>query len=134
MPKIDNVLVLIEGRIRELKDEKPAMGDFIDVLIREATALNRGIEEQSVRVAVDVGELSWTVVEDQRKDSVVERLRAIGHLDESQCNQLFDKMDGMVPINAEAKRRRNLILSIKRDFHKKWIMKCMYSVSECSPF
>ena len=127
MPKIDNVLVLSEARIHELKDEKPAVEEFADVLLREAKALNRDVVEQSVRVAVDVGSLSWTVIEDQRKEFVVEKLRAIGNLDESQCNELFDKMDGMVPINSETKRR-NVILSMKGDFHETWIMKCMFKL------
>ena len=128
-----DTLVLSEVQIHESKDEKPATDDFADVLIREAKAFNHDVEEQSVRAAVDVGGLSWTVIENDRKEFVVGRLRGIGHLDESQCNELFDTMDGLVPFPPET-ARRNCILSMKRDLHEKWIMKCMYSVFECCPF
>ena len=130
-----DTLVLSEGRIHELKYEKPATDDFADVLIREAKAFNHDVEEQSVRAAVAVGGLSWTVIENERKELVVDRLRAIGHLNESQCNELFDKMDRLVAISpAPETERRNCILSMKRDFHEKWVVKCMYCVFEYFPF
>ena len=111
------------------------MEDFGDALLRKVSVMNPNVSPESVRNVVKSGQLSWVTVEDQKKEFVVEILREIEDLDESQCNELFDKMDGMVPIEIESEEaRRNCALSIKSIFYEKWIMKCMYSVSEYFPF
>ena len=58
---------------------------------------------------------------------MVEKLKDIGNLDDSQCDKLFDKMDGMIPIDPK-RRRRECVLKMKSIFYEKWITKCMYSV------
>ena len=100
------------------------MEDFADALICEATAINSKVEAQSVCSAIEKYDLSWKMVENQRKKLVLERLRTIENLDESQCDELFDKMDQMVPIDRDT-QRRNCIVA------RNWIMKCMYSASAC---
>ena len=100
------------------------MDDFTDVLVREAIAINSNVEAQSVCSAIEKYGLSWKMVEKQREKVVVERLRAIKNLDESQCNELFDKMDQMVPIDRDTHRRNCIV-------ERNWIMKCMYNVSAC---
>ena len=84
---------------------------------------------ESVRKAVDEAGLSWVLFDDHVKGVVTERLRTIGNLDESQCNELFDKMNGMRSIEVERKRR-TFILDMARILYEKWIMKCMHCISE----
>ena len=118
----------LERRLHELESDEHSEEDFADILVREAISINSNVKEESVRSAIDEGGLSWAVVEDLRKEDVVERLRVIQNLDESQCNELFDKMDGMVPVERDTKRR-NCIIGLS------WITRCMYShysVSMCS--
>ena len=112
-----------DNRMREIQDEKPVLGHFADVLIREAIAMNANINEQSARNVIESSALSWAVMENQRKEVIVERLRAIEHLDESQCNELFDKMDKW--ILQQPNKRQDCIVALNR------IMKCMCSVSVC---
>ena len=101
------------------------MDDFANVLVREATSINSKVEAQSVCSAIQKCGLSWKMVENQRKKTVVERLRAIENLDESQCNELFDKMDQMVPIDGDTERRNCIV-------ERTWIMKCMRTISLCT--
>ena len=111
------------------------MEDFGDALRREVSVLDPNVSAESVRNVVKSGRLSWAIVENQRKEFVVEILKDIEDLDESQCNELFDKMDGMVPFEIDSEdARRNCALSVKNIFYENWIMKCMYSVSEYFPF
>lgn len=104
------------------------MEKFADVLFREASSLNPDVEQQSVRDVVEVCDLSWMMIEDQRKEVVVERLRTIGNLDDSQCNQLFETLNGMVPVDRKAKGRTHF-LNAKKNFYEKWIMKRMSNPS-----
>ena len=115
-----------ENRIHEVNDEKSNVESFDNVVIREATAINSNVKEDSVRRAIERGALSWEMIENQRKDFIVGKLRVIAELDETQCNTLFRKLDGMIPIAPEMKRR-NSILKMRRIFYQKWIMKCVYS-------
>ena len=101
------------------------MEEFGDVLLREVAVMDSNVSAQSVRNVIASGRLSWAVVEGHRKEFVVEILKDIDDLDESQCNELFDKMDRMVPIDPEEARRKS-VLSMKRVLYEKWIMKCMY--------
>ena len=96
----------------------------MEFLYREASAINSNVEEESVREVVELGGLSWEMIEDQRKEVVMGRLRAIGHLDESQCDVLYHKMVSERSVKREA---------IKHLF-KSWIMKCMYIVSAADSF
>ena len=53
------------------------------------------------------------------------KLIVIAELDETQCDELFEKLDGAVPIAPEMERQKRIFK--KRDiFYQKWIMKCMY--------
>ena len=119
-----------ESTTRELNSGSVAVENFVDAVVREATAINSNVDKNSVREAIERGGLSWKVIENQRKDFIVGQLRAIKKLDESQCNALFQKLDGMIPIPPETERRSS-ILKMRDIFHQKWIMKCMYSVSDC---
>ena len=113
---------IAERRRHELESDEHSE-DFADILVREAISLNPNVEEESVRTAINEGGLSWTVVEDRRKEDVLERLRVIQNLDESQCKELFDKMDGMIPVERDTKRRQCIV-------ELNWITRCMYSISE----
>ena len=101
--------------------------------MRKANGINPNVEEQSVRNAIENGALSWTMIEDQSKEVVVERLRAIDDLDDDQCNELFEKLDRMIPTDPETKRREH-ILEVRTQFYEDWVMKCMYGVFECSQY
>ena len=116
-----------ECRLHELESDKQAVEDFADILVREATSINFDVDEESVRSAIDERGLSWAVVEDRRKEVVMQRLQVIQNLDESQCNELFDKIDGMVPVERDTKRRQCIV-------ELNWMTKCMYSCSECSQY
>ena len=113
-----------ECQLRDCEEEKDAVDDFADVLVREATAIDSKVEAQSVSSAIHKCGLSWQIMENQRKKVVVERLREIGNLNESQCNDLFDKMDEMVPIDRDTQRRNCIV-------ERKWIMKRMCTLSAC---
>ena len=113
-----------------MENEKNNVENFGDCLLRQASDVNSNVTMESVQKAAEPGGLSWEIFEDQRKDDIVEKLRAIENLDESQCNELFQKLNGMRP-NELKRKQRDYILSIKRDFYENWIMKCMYSVFEC---
>ena len=119
-----------ENRVHEVNDEKANVESFDDAVIREATAINSKVKGECVREAIELGGLSWGMIENQRKDFIVGKLRVIAELDETQCNTLFEKLDGAVPIAPEMERR-NRVLQIRRMFHQKWIMKCMYSAFNC---
>ena len=106
---------LTESQLRKLENENPANDNFADILLREANAINSKVDAQSVCSAMEI--------EDQKKVSVVDRLTAI--------IRLFDKIDGMVPIDSK-RERRDYIIKMKRIFYEKWIMKCMYRI--CSRF
>lgn len=82
------------------------------------------MKEQSIRKAIEDGGLSWAVIENLRKKIAVGRLKAIENLDESQCNVLFDKLDGMIPTDPKT-HKINMIAD------QMWILKCMYSITEC---
>ena len=106
------------------------METFADAVVREATVINSNVDEDSVRKAIQCGSLSWKVIENQRKDVIVGKLRVIAELDDNQCTALFQKLDGMIPI-APVTERRNRISQMRSVFYQKWIMKCMHSVSDC---
>ena len=120
---------MLESRIQEFNDEKLVSEDFVRALIREAMVVNSNVEEQSIREAIEVGALSWEMIENQGKEVFVEKMKTIELLDESQCNELFDKINGMTPTELQRKRR-DYVLTVIRRFYEKWIMKCMYSVCE----
>ena len=109
------------------------MDDFDDILVHAATAINSKVEAHSVRDAIARGNLSWLTVEDQTKEVVVRKLRAIEHLEEAQCIELFDKIHGMILTQPERKRR-DYIFKIIRGFYAKWIMKCMRNTFDCFYF
>ena len=118
--------------LNEMEIEKGKVENFGVLLLRLVTDINSDVTSESVQNVVENRGISWEMFEYQRKEDVVKKLKAIKNLNESQCDELFDKMNGMRP--TEMKRnKRNCILSIKRDFYENWIMKCMYSVSECFP-
>ena len=100
----------------------------MDILVREATAVNSKVEAKSVCSAIEKRGLSWLTVEDQSKETVIRKLRSIQNLDEAQCMELFDKIHGIRLIHP-AKKRRDYIYRIIRGFYAKWIMKCMYNIS-----
>ena len=93
----------------------------MEFLHREATAINSNVGEESVRKVVEIGALSWEMIEDQRKAVVMGRLRAIDHLDETQCHSLYRKLS-----NRGVRFREKIVKNI----YKSWIRKCMYSVSD----
>lgn len=99
---------------------------FANALIRAATAINSNVKEQSVRKAIQRGPLSWTTVEDQKKVITVGRFLGIEHLDEDQCNKLFDIIDGMIP-KGWRWRRKDFVDAMKTMFYEKWLMKCTYT-------
>ena len=99
------------------------------ILIRDVSAINSNVEETSIRKAIEVGALSWEMIENQGKEVLLKKLKAIDLLDESQCNELFDKINGMKPSGLQRKRR-DYVLMLIRVFYSKWIMNCMYAVCE----
>ena len=121
-----------EHNLNEMEIEKDSAENFEVCLLRQVSAINSNVISESVQKAVEHVDFSWEMFEYQRKEVVLERLKTIENLNESQCNELFDKMNGMKPTEMRRKRR-NCVLSVKRDFYENWIMKCMYSVSECFP-
>ena len=121
---------MLGSRVKEMDDEKLVSEDFVHILVREALTINSNVEESVVRKAVEVGGLSWEMMESQAKEVLVEKLKAIELLDEPQCNALFDKINGMRPTELQRKKR-DYMLTVIRSIYENWIMKCMYSVSEC---
>ena len=113
-----------------MDDEKLVSEDFVHILVREALIINSNAEESSFRKAVEVGQLSWEMIENEGKEVMVEKLKAVDLLDEPQCNELFDKINGMRPTELQRKRRDYLLTVIRR-FYEKWITKCMYCICEC---
>ena len=71
-------------RKRELDDDKLVSAEFVRIFVREAITINPNVEESAVRKAVEVGALSWKMMENQSKEVVVDKLKAIDLLDESQ--------------------------------------------------
>ena len=104
-----------------LHSEHHLQDGIVEFLLREATAINSNVEEKSVQEVVELGGLSWQMIEDQRKGVVMGRLRAIGHLDETQCNELYHKME------LDISRYREIVIR----YYNSWFMKCMNSVSDC---
>ena len=117
-------------RINELNDDKLVSENFVCALVREAMVTNSNVEELDVRKAVEVGALSWEMMVNQGKEAFVEKMKAVDVLDESQCNELFDKMNGLRPTELQGKRR-DYVLTVIRRFYEKWIMKCTYCICEC---
>lgn len=117
--------MFLESRAQELEDDELSKEMFVDALFREAKALNSDVDERSVRVAINDGDLSWAVIEDQKKHVMVQTLRGIENLDESQCKNLFEKMDGLVPTKRRWMRRA-CALRMKSNFCEK----CMCCISE----
>ena len=102
------------------------MKNFQVLLLGEVSAIDSNATIESVENVVGRDGLSWEMFEYQRKEDIVEKLKAIDNLDESHCAVLFDKLNEMRPTELNRKHR-DCILSIKSDFYEKWIMKCMYS-------
>ena len=115
-----------ESAVHAVNNDSTALEKLVDVVVREATAINSDVKEECVREGIERIGLSWEVIENQRKDVIVGKLRVIAELDENQCHELFKKLDRAVPIAPEMDRR-NRILLMKRIFYRQWIMKCMYS-------
>lgn len=111
------------GRLHVIADEEAAVKDFAEILVHEATTINSNVVDQAIRTAIDKSGLSWAVIEDQRKEIIVARLREIVNLDEVQCVKLFHELDQMIPIEGNIKRWECFVEMI-------WITKCMYSVLE----
>lgn len=107
-----------------MESENQTEDDFADILVREAIAINSTVEAHSVRSAIALGKLSWLTFEDQTKELVVSKLRAIESFDESQCDELFVKIHGMI-LMQPARKKRDYVLKITREFYANWIMKCM---------
>ena len=120
---------MLGTQTKEMDDEKLLSEDFMLIFVREALTINSNIEESSFRKAVEVGALSWEMFENEGKEALVEKLRAIDLLDQSQCNALFDKMNGLRPTELQRKRR-DYVLTVIRSFYEKWIMKCTYCIGE----
>ena len=118
-----------ESYLNKMENENNNVEHFEVCLLREVTNINPNLTMESIRKAVEHGGLSWEIFEDQRKEDIVEKLQDIDSLNESQCNTLFDNLNGMRP-NELKRTKRDYILSMKCDFYEKWIMKCMYSISE----
>ena len=110
--------------------EKGKVENLGGLLLRQVSAINSNVTRESVRNVVKYGGLSWEMFEYKRKEDVLEELKAIEDVNESRCDELFDTLNEMRPTEMKRKKR-DCILSIKRDFYDLWIMKCMYSVSEC---
>ena len=127
-----NAVLRTERNLNELENEKNNMENFEVCLLREVTDINSNLTVEAVRKAVEHSGLSWDIFEDQRKKDIVEKLQSIANLNESQCNTLFDNLNEIRP-NELKRKKRDSILSMKRDFYEKWILKCMYSLSECFP-
>ena len=127
LPALNNIqfVHLSECQLRAFEEEKVAVPNFADVLVREANSINSSVETESVCSVIQKFDLSWKTMANQRRKFVVKRLRAIEDLDESQCNQLFDRMDQIVPIDWDYQRRKCIL-------ERLWIMKCMCSLSACS--
>ena len=117
---------LSETRLHELANENHAMEDFAGVLAREAIAINSKVETHSVRSAIERDNLSWSTVEDQSKEFLVERFKAIENLDEDQRIALFDQIYAMT-LKQPARKRRDYVFKIINGFYLKWIIECMYS-------
>ena len=115
-----------ERRICDLKNEilEEHRVTFVDAVIRAATAINSNVNEQSVRNAIEHNSLSWTDIVNQRKVITTGQFSAIGHLDEDQCDKLFDIIDGMIP-KGWRQQRQILVDTMKFIFYEKWLMKCM---------
>ena len=120
-----------ESAFHEVSNDSTIVRNFVDAVVREATAINSDAKKECVRKAIERSGLSWAVIENERKDFIVGKLRVIAELDVNQCNELFEKLDEMIPIAPE-KERQNRILKMRSVFYQKWIMKCMYIVSDCS--
>ena len=115
-----------ESAVQEVSNDSTIVRNFVDAVVREAIAINSDVKEECVREAIERSALSWEVIENERKDFIVGKLRVIAELDENQCNELFKKLDGMIPIAPETERQ-NRISEMRSVFYQKWIMKCMYS-------
>ena len=106
------------------ENEKGTEENFGVLFLRQVSAIDSNITIESVQNLVGRYGLSWEMFEYQTKEDVVKRLRGIENLSESQCCLLFDELNRMRP-NEMKRKRRDCILSIKRDFYENWIMKCM---------
>lgn len=115
----------------ESENDKSTTKSFGEVLLREGAIINPNVSAKSVERAMTDGNLSWTLVENQRKHVVIERLGAITGFDETQCDRLFDKLDGMIPTDSETEQAK-AIAAVKNVFYKSWLMKCMHRVSKCN--
>ena len=111
--------------LNELENERFTVENFEGALLREASALNYDVTVDSIRKVVESVDLSWSMIEDQNKQSVMEKFKAIENLDEAQCNALFDKMNEMRSIELK-KKKQDIILSMIRILCDGWVMKCMY--------
>lgn len=118
----------LERNLCDLENDKSTMS-FVEALLRETAIINPNLSVESVMKAIQDGNLSWTFVENQRKNVVVERLGVIQGFDEIQCCRLFEKLDGMIPTHW-IEEKSNAIAAIKNIFYECWLMKCMYSVSK----
>ena len=123
-PNYVQFINLSECQLHAFEEAKVAVDHFADVLVRKAIAINSKVEAESVINVIKNGGLSWKMVKNQRKNVVVQRLRAIENLDESQCNELFDKMDQTVPVDRDTQRRNCIV-------ERKWIMKCTCCLFAC---
>lgn len=115
----DKLLPFVAVFLHILHSERHLKDGIMKCLLREATAINSNVDDESVRKVVDVGAVSWEMIEDQPEEVVMGRLRAINDLDESQCNKLYHKME------SDRRKYREIVKS----FYISWFMKCMYSVS-----
>ena len=52
-----------ENRVHAVSDENCNVESFDDAVIREATAINSNVKKECVREAIELGGLSWEMIE-----------------------------------------------------------------------
>lgn len=69
-------------------------GSFSQVVMRATSAMNTGIDDSSARNALQNANLSWSVLQDEHKESVMERFQNILNLSKAQSLNVYNSMKG----------------------------------------
>ena len=77
-----------------------------------------------VQCMVEESDLSWKMVENQSRESIMKILRTITDLNEDQCNTLYQRLDEKTSI-VFGRKMSQWLRDVKNVLYDKWICKCM---------
>ena len=119
------LLLWTESTLESLATQQQNNRSFVDVVQREATALNGDIDPLSIQRVIQTHHLSWAVIRRQSEQFTMDKLRYIDGIDDAECAELYQLIKSVDPEIAiyDLQQCLQRMYSI---FAKGFLPKCMW--------